>query len=61
MRMNEIEIQTAETNGTLEKKDKDWEEMCANFDDNKKKVKDREEWKRKYDALQIAFKEEESN
>ena len=57
--MNEIEIQTAETNETLEKRDKDWEELCANFEEYKEKAKDRDEWKRKYDELQIAFKEEE--
>ena len=61
VRENEIEIQTAETNGTLEKRDNDWEEFCAKFDENKEKVKHRDEWKRKFDELQIAFEEEESN
>ena len=41
------------------KRDKNWEELCAKFDENKKKAKDRDEWKRKCDDLQIALKEEE--
>ena len=57
MRTNEIEIQTAETCETLEKRDKDWEVLCAKFDEYKEKAKDRHEWKKKYDKLQIAFKE----
>ena len=61
VRMNEIEIQTAETSETLEKRDKDWEELCAKFDEYKEKAKDRDEWKRKYDELQIAFKEDDIN
>ena len=59
VRMKEIEIQTAETNETLEKREKDWEQLCAKFDKNKEKVKDRDEWKKKFDKLQINFKEEE--
>ena len=46
VRLNEIEIQTAETSETLEKRDKDWEELCAKFDEYKEKAKDRDEWKR---------------
>ena len=57
--MNEIEIQTAETSETLEKRDKDWEELCAKFDEYKEKAKDRDEWERKNDELHIAFEEEE--
>ena len=57
--MNEIEIQTTETSETLEKRDKDWEEMCARFDEYKEKAKKCDEWKRKYDELQITFKKEE--
>ena len=59
VRMNEIEIQTAETSETLEKRDIDCKELCAKFDEYKEKAKDRDEWKRKYDELQIAFKEED--
>ena len=57
--MNEIEIQTAETSETFEKRDKDWEELCAKFDEYKEKAKDRDKWMRKYKELQIAFKEDE--
>ena len=60
MGTNEIELQTAKTSETLEKRDKDWEELCAKFDEYKDKAMDRDEWKRKYDELQIAFKEEEN-
>ena len=52
VRVNEIEIQTAETSETLEKRGK---EVCAKSDEYKEKAKDRDEWKRKYDELQIAF------
>ena len=57
--MNEIELQTAETSETLEKRDKDWRKLWAKFDGYKEKAKDRDEWKRKYDELQVALKEEE--
>ena len=43
----------------LKKKDKAWEELCAKFDEYKEKAKDRDQWKRKFDELQIASKEEE--
>ena len=58
VRMNEIELQTAKTSETLEKRDKNWRELCAEFDEYKEKAKDHDEWKRKYE-IQIAFKEEE--
>ena len=57
--MNEIEIQMTVTSETLEKRDKDCEEMCAGFDEYKEKAKNCDEWKRKYDELQIIFKKEE--
>ena len=41
------------------KRDKDWKKLCAKFDEYKEKAKDLDEWKKKYDQLQIAFKEEE--
>ena len=59
VRMNEIQIQTAETNETLEKKDKDWEQLCTKLNELQEKAKYSDEWKRKYDELQIFFKEEE--
>ena len=60
VRMDEIELQAAKTSETLEKRDKDWEELCATFDEYKEKAMDRDEWKRKYDELQTAFKEQEN-
>ena len=59
VKMNEIEIQTAETSETLEKKDKDWEQLCVNVNEFQEKAKNRDERKRKYDQLQVFFKEEE--
>ena len=32
VRRSEIEIQTAKTSETLEKRDKDWKELCAKFE-----------------------------
>ena len=58
VRMNEIELLTAETSETLEKRGKDGAKLCAKFDEYKEKAKDRDEWKRKYDELQFAFTEE---
>ena len=57
--MNEIQIQTAETNETLEKKNKDWEQLCTKLNELQEKAKDCDEWNRKYEELQIFFKEEE--
>ena len=39
--------------------DGDWEELCAKIHECKEKAKDSDEWKRKYDELQIAFKKDE--
>ena len=57
--MNEIEIPTAETSEALEKRDKDWQESCANLNEYKEKAKERDEWKRTYDGLLITLKEDE--
>ena len=46
VRMNKMEIQTAETSETLENRDKDWKELCAKFDEYNEKTKDCDEWKR---------------
>ena len=40
VRLNEIEMQMAETSETLEKRLKDWEELCAKFDYYKEKAND---------------------
>ena len=41
----------AETSATVEKRGKDWEELCAKFDEYKEKAKDHDKWKQKYDDL----------
>ena len=43
VRMNEIQIQTAETSETLEKKDKDWEQSCTRLNELQEKAKDCDE------------------
>ena len=43
VKMREIEIQTAETSKTLEKRDKDCQELCSKLDEYKKTVKERDE------------------
>ena len=59
VRMNEIEIQTSETIETLEKKDKDQSELCAKLLEYSAIAREREEWKIKFEDMQMAFKEEE--
>ena len=39
VKLNETEIQTAETSETLEKKDKDWEQLCKRLNELQEKVK----------------------
>ena len=58
-RMNEIEIQTSETIETLEKKDKDQSELCAKLQEYRAIARERDEWRKKFKDLQMAFKEEE--
>ena len=57
--LNGIEIETAETSETLEKRDKDWQELCAKLNEYKEKAKERNDWKRKYDESLITLNEEE--
>ena len=59
VRMNEMEIQTSETIETLEKKDQDQSELCAKLQDYRAIARERDEWKKKFEDLQMAFKEEE--
>ena len=59
VRMNEIEIQTSETIETLEKKEKDQSDLCAKLQEYRALARERDEWKKKFEDLQIAFKEEE--
>ena len=49
MKMSEIEQQSTETSETLEKRDEDWQELCSKLDEYKETVKERKEWKRKFD------------
>ena len=56
--MNEIEIQTSETIETLEKKEKHQRELCAKLQGNREIARERDEWKKKFEDMQIAFKEE---
>ena len=53
------EIQTSETIETLEKKEKDQSELCAKLQDYRAIARERDEWKKKYEDLQVAYKEDE--
>ena len=57
--MSEIEIQTSETIETLEKKEGDQNELCAKLQEYRATARERDEWKNKFEDLQMAYKEEE--
>ena len=59
VRVSEIEIQTSETIETLEKKEKDQSELCAKLQEYRAIARERDEWKKKYEDLQVAYKEDE--
>ena len=59
VRMNEIEIQTSETIETLEKKEKDQSELCAKLQEYRAIAREGDEWRKKFEDLQMTFKEEE--
>ena len=59
VRVSEIEIQTSETIETLEKKKRDQNELCPKLQEYKTISRERDEWKKKFEDLQIAYKEEE--
>ena len=59
VRVSEIEIQTLETIETLEKKEKDQSELCAKLQEYRAIARKRDEWKKKYEDLQVAYKEDE--
>ena len=61
VRTNQSQIQTVETSETLEKKDKHWKQLCTRLKELQEKAKNCDEWKRKYEELQILSKEEEIN
>ena len=46
VRMSEMEIQTSETIKTLDKKEKDWQELRAKLDEYKAMARERDEWKK---------------
>ena len=60
IRMSEKKIQTSETIQTLDKKEKDWHELRAKLEENKAMTRELDEWKKKYNELQITCKEEET-
>ena len=59
VRVSEIEIQTSEAIETLEKKERDQNELCAKLQEYRTISRERDEWKKKFEDLQIAYKEEE--
>ena len=59
LRVSEIEIQTSETIETLEKKERDQSELCAKLQEYRAIARERDEWKKKYEDLQVAYKEDE--
>ena len=59
VKVSEIEIQTSETIETLEKKERDQNELCAKLQEYRTISRERDEWKKKFEDLQIAYKEEE--
>ena len=59
--MSEIEIQTSETIETLEKKERDQNELCAKLQEYRAISRERDEWKKKFEDLQIAYKKEKIN
>ena len=59
VRVSKIEIQTSETIETFEKKERDQNELCAKVHEYRTISRERDEWKKKFEDLQIAYKEEE--
>ena len=60
VRVSEIEIQTSDTvEETLEKKERDQSELCAKLQEYRAIARERDEWKKKYEDLQVAYKEDE--
>ena len=59
VRVSEIEIQTSETIETLEKKERDQSELCAKLQEYRAIARERDQWKKKYEDLQVAYKADE--
>ena len=57
--VSEIEIQTSQTIETLEKKERDQSELCAKLQEYRAIARERDEWKMKFENLQVAYKEDE--
>ena len=57
--VSEIKNQTSETIETLEKKERDQSELCAKLQEYRAIARERDEWKKKYGDLQVAYKEDE--
>ena len=57
--MSEIEIQTSETIETLEKMERDQIELCAKLQEYRAIARERDDWKKKFEDLQVAYKEDE--
>ena len=58
-RVRVSEIETTETIETLEKKERDQSELCAKLQDYRAIARERDEWKKKFEDLQVAYKEDE--
>ena len=59
VRVSEIEIKTSETIETLEKKERDQSELCAKLQEYRAIARERDEWKKKNEDLQVDYKEDE--
>ena len=59
VKVSEIEKQTSETIETFEKKERDQNELCAKLQEYRAISRERDEWKKKFEDLQIAYKEAE--
>ena len=59
VRVSKIEIQKSETIETSEKKERDQSELCAKLQEYRAIALERDEWKKKYEDLQVAYKEDE--
>ena len=59
VRVNEIEKQTSEAIETLEKKKRDQSELCAKLQEYRAIAQEGDEWKKKFEDLQVAYKEDE--
>ena len=57
--MSEVDLQTLGTIKTLEKKEKDERELYSKLEEYKAVARERDDWKKKYDEIEIAVKDEE--